>query len=609
MIVDDKHTNIVALEALLASSERRVLNAQSGKDALKIALEQKIDLIILDVQMPEMDGFEVAQILKSSKKTKDIPIIFASAEKKEQASMMKGYEEGAIDYLSKPLDADITKAKVSVLLKLQLQKKELLEKNALLEKSALLINNSADVIGIVDVASLRIEQVNYAFTAIAGYDRDEAQGSSLLFYLDVGGRKLVEQLRESRKEKFSFETRFYCKTRTVKWLDWNVVVKYNKWFVNARDITEMKQVERIRNYLATVVKQSNDSIYIHDQEGRIISWNKGAERIYEYSENEALQMKIWNIIPDYLQPGTADMISSILAGAKVEFLETKRVTKHGKMMDVLFSAEVISDPGSSSTSIVITERDITQQKIDHEQIRKLNVSLQKNVSQLEAANKELESFSYSVSHDLRAPLRALHGNARILEEDYAGMLDEEAKKVINKIHSNVDRMDALINDLLSFSKVGKREVRKSIVNMDEQVRSIFDDISNGAPLKATVKIGDLPEAYGDPSMINQVWTNLISNAVKYSAKKESPVIEVGSRHANGEIEYFIKDNGAGFDMAYAGKLFGTFQRLHDVTEFEGTGIGLAIAKRIIVKHGGTIRAEAEPEKGARFCFCLPRQGE
>jgi PAS domain S-box-containing protein len=605
LIVDDKPANILALEGLLVSADRTLLTATSGHDALKIAIDRKLDLIILDVQMPDMDGFEVAQILKSNKKTRDIPIIFASAEKKEHASMMKGYEEGAIDYLSKPLDAEITKAKVSGILKVELQKKELIEKNALLEKSALLINNSADIIGIIDGRTLKIEEINRAFTTIVGYRQEETKDTSLLFYLDAEHRTLVKALSEKDTAKLSFESRIYCKNRKTRWLDWNVVVKDKKWFVNARDITEIKQVERIRNYLATVVKQSNDSIYIHDHEGKIISWNEGAERIYGYTESEALQMKIWNIIPEYLQPGTEEMVAAILAGNKVEFLETKRLTKHGKLMDVLFSAAVISDPGTSHQSIVITERDITQQKIADEQIRQLNASLQKNVIQLEAANKELESFSYSVSHDLRAPLRALHGNAQILEEDFGDQLGEDARELIAKIHGNVSRMDGLIRDLLSFSKIGKKEVRKSVVNMEQLVLNTFAEISQAYPHKAEMKTGVLPEAYGDYSLLNQVWTNLLSNAIKYSAKKDNPFIEVGSRDVSGEVEYFIRDNGAGFDMAYADKLFGTFQRLHDVTEFEGTGIGLAIVQRIVLKHGGTIRAHAEPEKGATFFFTLP----
>jgi PAS domain S-box-containing protein len=602
LLVDDKPGNILALEGLLAGADRTLLNAYSGEEALKLSLERKIDLIILDVQMPNMDGFEVAKILQSNKKTREIPIIFASAEKKEQASILKGFGEGAVDYLFKPLDPDLTRAKVSVLLKVHLQKKELIEKNALLEKSALLINNSADIIGIIDVGTLKIEEINRAFTTLSGFSPEEVRDTSLLFFIDSADRTRVQQLKDSNKEQLSFETRIHCKDRSVKWLDWKVVLKHNKWFVNARDITEIKLVERIRNYLATVVKQSNDSIYIHDRDGNIISWNQGAERIYGYTENEALEMKIWNIIPEYPQPETQAMLSRILEGERIEFVETKRVSKHGKLMDVLFSASMIVDPGGLHRSIVITERDITQQKGADEQIRKLNASLQRNIHQLEATNHELESFSYSVSHDLRAPLRALSGNAQILHEDHSGQMDEDAKKILGKINFNVKKMDGLINDLLSFSKVGKQEVRKSAVDMEDLVRNIFSEISNGKPLNAEVVIHPLPEAFGDYAMLNQVWTNLVSNALKYSAKKTHARIEIGFTRAG---EYYIADNGAGFNMAYAGKLFGTFQRLHDSSEFDGTGIGLAIVQRIIIKHGGTIRAEAQPDIGATFWFHIP----
>jgi PAS domain S-box-containing protein len=200
-------------------------------------------------------------------------------------------------------------------------------------------------------------------------------------------------------------------------------------------------VDKIRNHLATVVKQSSDAVYLHNSEGKIISWNNGAEKIYGYSEDEALKMKVWNIIPLYLHPEAENLFNSILNGEKVLSLETKRVTKHGKFVDVLFSASAIAGTDADQKAIAITERDITLQKAASEQIRELNNSLQKNVMQLEETNKELEAFSYSVSHDLRAPLRALSGNARILEEDYSSILDDGAKRILDKIYNNVKKMD------------------------------------------------------------------------------------------------------------------------------------------------------------------------
>jgi PAS domain S-box-containing protein len=605
LIVDDKPANILALENLLADKDRILLNATSGEAALKMTLEKHVDLVILDVQMPGMDGFEVAQILKSNKRTKNIPLIFATAESKERKLMMKGYDEGAIDYLFKPLDPDIVKAKVAVLLKIQLQQKELVEKNLSLQKSDLLINNSADIIGIIDAASFKIEEINNAFTIILGYSPEESKGTALPFFLTNEDRVLMQHLNQERKDRLSFETRIYCKDRSVKWLDWKVVVKSGKWFINARDITEFKQVERIRNYLATVVKQSGDAIYIHDHEGKIISWNEGAERIYGYSETEALRMKIWNIIPEYMGDEMGNMMNNILRGYKVQAMETKRITKHGKLIDVLFSAAVIKDNSNDLKSIAITERDITDRKLADEQIKQLNDDLQANVLQLQASNRDLESFSYSVSHDLRAPLRAINGYSKIIKDEYMSAFDDEAKRMMGNILSSALKMGILIDDLLEFSKLGRKEIRRSAIDMKKMAGAVIEEISKSTEHHATIKISPLPSANADPGLLQQVWVNLISNAIKYSGKKEQPEIEIGSMEAKNETIFFVKDNGSGFDMQFAGKLFNVFQRLHDPEEFQGTGVGLAIVHRIITKHGGRIWADAKKNEGATFHFTLP----
>lgn len=604
LIVDDKPANIFSLENLLTDKDRVLLNATSGEAALKITLEKHVDLLILDVQMPDMDGFEVAQILKSNKRTKNIPIIFVTAESKERNLMMKGYEEGAVDYLFKPLDPEIVKAKVTVLLKIQLQRKELVEKNLSLQKSALLINNSADIIGIIDASNFKIEEINNAFTTILGYAPEEIRGTALPFFLVNEDRVLMQSLKEQTKEQLSFETRIYSKNRSVKWLQWKVVVKDGKWFVNARDITEVKQVEKVRNYLATVVKQSGDAIYIYDHEGKIISWNKGAEKIYGYSETEALRMKIWNIIPEYMETEMGNIMTNILNGNKIQALESKRITKHGKLIDVLFSAAVIKDNSNDLKSIAITERDITEQKLADEKIKQLNADLKANILQLENSNKELESFSYSISHDLRAPIRALNGYSRIIEEKYTGTLDDEAKRLLRNIEENALKMGRLVDDLLAFSRLGKKEVQKSKIDMKKMVEDILEEVSKSTKHNAVIKINPLPGVNADHGLIYQVWINLISNAIKYSRKKEKPEIEIGTIDSETATIFFVKDNGSGFNMKYAGKLFGVFQRLHSDEEFEGTGVGLAIVYRIITKHGGKIWADAKRDEGATFYFTL-----
>ncbi len=606
LIVDDNAKNIFALEQILAKPERNLLRASNGKEALKTVLNRDIDLIILDVQMPDMDGFEVAQILKSSKRTKDIPVIFASAEKKEHQFMLKGFEEGAVDYLHKPLNREITEAKVSVLLKMHLQKKELVEKNSILEKYALLINNSADLICIINSETLKFEEVNNAVTTLLDYSIDEIKNTSLLFYLTEEHRTQIQKLGKTVKEKFSFETQIYSKKRSIKWLHWNIVNKGGLWFANARDITEIKEVEEIKNYLAAVVRQSNDAIYLHNTDGKIISWNEGAEKIYGFSEEEGLNMHIWNIVPEYLMEETHNVVNSILKGEQIQLLETKRITKYGKIIDVVFSASVITDSNNVLKSVAITERNITQQKKSEQEIKQLNADLKKNLEQLQITNKEIESFSYSVSHDLRAPLRAINGYASIIQEDFHSQLDGEVQRLFGNIRDNAKKMGILIDDLLAFSRLGRKEIEKKSIDTNAMVKLIVKEMGNNIKKSVSIKTGELPSMNGDYTLLFQVFQNLISNAVKYSSKKPESIIEITSFEKGEEYIYSVKDNGTGFNMNYAHKLFGVFQRLHSNDEFEGTGVGLAIVQRIVVKHGGKVWAEGEVGKGATFYFSLPK---
>ena len=606
LIVDDKVNNIYALEQILGQPGRNLISVTNGREALKVALNQEIDLIILDVQMPGMDGFEVAQILKSNKRTSETPIIFVTAELKEHKFVMKGFEEGAIDYLYKPLNPDITEAKVSVLLQLHRQQRELLEKNVALEKYALLINNSADLICIINGTTLRFEEVNDAVHSLLGYTVKEIKGSSLLFYLSEEDRTKIQQLGKENRTAFSFEALIYTKSRVPRYFSWNVVHKYGLWFANGRDITEMKEVEEIRNYLAVVVKQSNDAIYLHNPDGKIISWNEGAEKMYGFSEKEALNMFLWNIVPKQLMTETQQVINNILHGAKVEALETRRITKYGKIIDVIFAASIITDPNGNLKSVAITERDITRQKKADFEINQLNTNLERNVVQLQLTNKELESFSYSVSHDLRAPLRSINGYAQMIQDDHANQFGDEAKRMLNVIRNNAKKMGILIDDLLAFSRMGRKEIVRLLIDFNKLVDPVIADLTHTAPAKTHVTVHPLHNTQGDPALLSQVYINLISNAIKYSAKKETPHIEIGSEEKEDEFVYYVKDNGAGFDMQYAHKLFGVFQRLHSNDEFEGTGVGLAIVQRIVVKHGGKVWAEGKVNEGATFYFSLPK---
>jgi signal transduction histidine kinase len=237
----------------------------------------------------------------------------------------------------------------------------------------------------------------------------------------------------------------------------------------------------------------------------------------------------------------------------------------------------------------------------------LDNKVKERTAQLELVNKELEAFSYSVSHDLRTPLRAINGYSIMLKEDYEEKLDAEGKRIIGNVITNARMMGQLIDDLLAFSRLGKKELASSKIDMQSLATNVVNELlQHDLELDYNIHIGLLPPIKADPGMIKQVLINLLGNAIKYSSKKARPEIEIGATDEETKIIYYVKDNGVGFDMAYAGKLFGVFQRLHSQEQFEGTGVGLALVKRIMDKHKGEVWAEAEENIGATFYFSLPK---
>ena len=379
------------------------------------------------------------------------------------------------------------------------------------------------------------------------------------------------------------------------------------------DITARKQAEEklseALNYTSNIIRNSPQAIIVTDTEGIVLLWNEAAETIFGLRPDETLG-KFNPIIPAGKEPESQNVRNEILAGETITDYETERVHKNGSVINVSISASPLRNSAGKITGILAIISDISERRKAEMEIRDLNNDLELRViertGQLQVANNELEAFSYSVSHDLRAPLRGIDGFTRILLDDYSPQLDEEGIRICNIIRDNTRRMGQLIDDLLAFSRLGRFELNKSWIDMKTLVNDVFNEITEShSKEKIEFKVSKLSKSYSDPNLIRQVWINLLSNAVKYSSKKEKSVISVNCKTENGKCIYTVSDNGAGFDMEYYNKLFGVFQRLHSPREFEGNGVGLASVQRIVKRHGGEVWAEGKEGEGATFYFSLP----
>jgi PAS domain S-box-containing protein len=377
----------------------------------------------------------------------------------------------------------------------------------------------------------------------------------------------------------------------------------------ARDHLQIEVVERTQQ--ASLLNLTHDAIFVRDMDLAITYWNIGAQELYGWAAEDAVGKRSHELLQTVFPAPLEDIDAELLRTGRWEG-ELKRTTAQGTTVVVAARYALRRDEQARPVAVLETSNDITERKRREEEIQGLNQELAKRSTELEAINKELEAFAYSVSHDLRAPLRHVAGFTELLQKKVASGVDEKSNRYMAMILDSAKRMGNLIDDLLAFSRIGRAETQKTLVSMAQLVKEALTEVRQDTEGRNIVwKIGALPDFYGDRSMLRLVLVNLISNAIKFTRTRKQAEIEIGCADGNSDdLVVFVRDNGVGFDMKYANKLFGVFQRLHESAAFEGTGIGLATVQRIIHRHGGKVWAEGAVDNGATFYFSAPkRQGQ
>jgi PAS domain S-box-containing protein len=373
----------------------------------------------------------------------------------------------------------------------------------------------------------------------------------------------------------------------------------------ARDKLEIEVAERTQQ--ASLLNLTHDTIFVRDMSDVITYWNRGAQELYGWTPEEAIGKDTHELLRTVFPVPIDEIRAELLRAGRWEG-ELEKTKADGTQVVVASRWSLRRDERERPVAILETNNDITERKRTEEKIRKLNEDLEKRTAELEAINKELEAFAYSISHDLRAPLRHMAGYAELLQKNASSILDEKSRRYMMMILESAKRMGDLIDDLLAFSRIGRAETRMTMVSLEQLVKEALSEVQQETDGRNMGwRIGALPNLYGDRSMLRLALVNLVSNAVKFTRTRAQPKIEIGCADGKeDEIVVFIRDNGVGFEMKYVNKLFGVFQRLHRAEEFEGTGIGLATVQRIIHRHGGRVWAEGLVDRGATFYFSVPK---
>jgi PAS domain S-box-containing protein len=675
LVVDDTTANLQLLTDLLSAHGYKVYPASDGELALEFVRATLPDLILLDIRMPGMDGFEVCRRLKAQERTRAVPLIFISI-LEDEGEKVRGFQAGAVDYITKPFQAEEVLARVRIHLdlrelterlehrvaqrtdalnranaQLQRQLAEREKAEAALRQSETLLNATQRMAKVGGWEWDAEKQVSF-WTAetfrIHGLSpqvdpqfAENAVERSLDCY-DPAERSVISAAFQRCLETgagYDLEVAFTAADGRRKWIRTTATALRDqgrtvKVIGNIMDITQRKRAEielaRHRDNLEKLVRARTAELeaarnraqqYLDiagvilvaiDAHRRVTMINqKGCEVLQCTAEEIVGRDWFETFVPPGVRRDVVDGFGRLMAGKlePVEYYENPVITQNGQERLVAWNNALLRDDAGNITGTLSSGEDITEKKQVENQIIALNQDLQDRAAALEAANMELEGFTYSVSHDLRAPLRHIDGFIELLQRRAGCELDQSSRHYMENISDAARKMGRLVDDLLSFTHMGRNGngVTLAPVEMGSLVGAVLQDLEpDTAGRTIDWRIGDLPVVSGNEALLRTVLMNLISNALKFTRAQAEARIEIGAQpDQETETVIFVRDNGVGFEMAYADKLFGVFQRLHRVEEFEGTGIGLANVRRIVARHGGRTWAEGELDQGACFYFSLP----
>ncbi len=612
LYVDDERANLVAFRAMLRDSYD-VLIAESAEEGYERLRSDSVLVVVSDQRMPGQTGSQFLERV-SSDYPETVRIILTGYS--DIDAVIDAVNRGKIFYYFKKPWAE---AEVRMILRNAVH--DILNQRRLAEserKYRTVIETTGTGF-IVTAPDGVILDANEAYVRLAGRERrEEVVGHRAAEWIAPGDletrnrgfrealeRGVVRAIEVGYVDAAGRRTPVEVSASRIESPEGPVVLAL------VADISERRKAEKALQEAEAryrmLFEESPDGVVILDAGTTLpLLFNRAVHSQLGYTAEEFCRLRI----PDYEAAEgpeeTRAHAERLLLEGRDDF-ETRHRTKGGEVRHVMVTVKSMDFSGRPAFHAIY--RDITERKRAEEAIRRLNEELEQRVAErtaeLHATNREMESFAHSVSHDLRAPLRAIDGFSEMLVSREAGRLDEESSRLLDVIRKNTSRMAELIEAMLALSRVGRAEIRTVPIDMTAMARTVFGEVAGTFGAEAVdFRLADLPQATGDPVLLRQVWANLLANALKYSSRRERPTIEVGSREEAGLTAWYVRDNGAGFDPKYGEKLFRAFQRLHAPSEFPGIGVGLALVNRIVARHGGTVGAEGKVGEGATFWFSL-----